>query len=362
MSDTAQNQIAELKVSGHTMALDPGLYCVFGAPGSVAPAAETGLPTVRISASPGYSAGAVEVVGLNVGGWVGPDSATLVRVAGARSNVLVTVYQAKDTKAEAPQLQVVRISGPAEPAPAAPKVEAATAAGPAASRAVLQQATKGQQEISVIAHIYGRGDVGGQVGAWMGEPGSKRWVEGFGIAPVGSIPASDIEYQAVLGRGWLSPWSQGGQFCGSRSMSLPILGLRVRLRGVSAETHEISLSASFIDGTQVGPVSDGEPCEATSLAALEAFQVVIQPRGAARAVHPASKAPVVASKAKQVPQPAAKGRAAKPATPKPTPAKVAPAKPVGKTKAAVPAKAAGKPAAPKPTARAIRAPAPARRR
>jgi hypothetical protein len=31
----------------------------------------------------------------------------------------------------------------------------------------------------------------------------------------------DIEYQAVLGRGWLSPWIEGGKFCGSRGMALP---------------------------------------------------------------------------------------------------------------------------------------------
>ena len=59
---------------------------------------------------------------------------------------------------------------------------------------------------------------------------------GSRLRPVGGIPADDIEYQAVLGRGWMSPWVEGGQFCGSRGMALPILGLRVRLRGASAAT------------------------------------------------------------------------------------------------------------------------------
>ena len=76
----------------------------------------------------------------------------------------------------------------------------------------------------MLAHVQGQGDVGGQLGAWIGERGSKRWIEGFAIAPAGGIPADDIEYQAVLGRGWLSPWVEGGQFCGSRGMALPILG------------------------------------------------------------------------------------------------------------------------------------------
>ena len=92
------------------------------------------------------------------------------------------------------------------------------------------------------------------------------------------MPA-DIEYQAVLGRGWLSPWIEGGKFCGSRGMALPLLGLKVRLKGGAAKTHECSYSATFVDGSSVGPVPAGETCEAESLAALEAFQVVIRRRG-----------------------------------------------------------------------------------
>ena len=315
---TTQSQIAELKVSGHTMALDPGLYCVFSAPGSVAPAADTGLPTVRISAAPGAATGRVEVVGLHPGGYIGPDSATLVRVAEARSAVLVTVYQAKNTRAEAPQIQVVRISGDTQvvpPAAAAAMTGDAAVTGEAAVGLLAPARTP--REVHVVAHIYGRGDVGGEIGAWMGEPGSKRWIEGFAVAPAGEVPAADVEYQAVLGRGWLSPWSEGGQFCGSRSMALPILGLRVRLRGASAGTHRVVLSATFVDGSKVGPVGDGEPCEAASLAALEAFHLQFEPIGAATAaakaggrqgwakVAPAAEAPAVAQPA------AAKGRAAK---------------------------------------------------
>ena len=315
---TTQSQIAELKVSGHTMALDPGLYCVFSAPGSVAPAVDTGLPTVRISAAPGAATGRVEVVGLHPGGYIGPDSATLVRVAEARSAVLVTVYQAKNTRAEAPQIQVVRISGDTQavpPAAAAAMTGDAAVTGEAAVGLLAPARTP--REVHVVAHIYGRGDVGGEIGAWMGEPGSKRWIEGFAVAPAGEVPAADVEYQAVLGRGWLSPWSEGGQFCGSRSMALPILGLRVRLRGASAGTHRVALSATFVDGSKVGPVGDGEPCEAASLAALEAFHLSFEPIGATTAAAkaggrqgrvkaaPAEEAPIVA-------QPAAtRGRGAK---------------------------------------------------
>jgi hypothetical protein len=66
-------------------------------------------------------------------------------------------------------------------------------------------------------------------------------------------------------------------------MSLPILGLRVRLRGASAQTHSLTVSATFVDGAVIGPVSDGQACEAPSLAALEAFQVTLEEKRAAAA-------------------------------------------------------------------------------
>ena len=51
---------------------------------------------------------------------------------------------------------------------------------------------------------------------------------------------------------WLSPWVEGGKFCGSRGMALPLLGLSVRLKGTAAKAFECSYSATFVDGSAVG--------------------------------------------------------------------------------------------------------------
>ena len=118
-----------------------------------------------------------------------------------------------------------------------------------------------------MAHIQRMGDVGCKLGEWLGVKGSRQWVEGFGMAPANGIALEDIEYQAVLGRNWLSPWVEGGKFCGSRGMALPLLGLKVRLKGAAAKAFECSYSATFVDGSAVGPVNGGETCEAESLAA-----------------------------------------------------------------------------------------------
>ncbi len=271
------NPITELKVSAHLMTMEDGLFCVFNTPGSAPPDAATGLPGVRITAAPGHGGfpGQVGISGFNAEGWLGVDAgATLVRITGGPAQVLVTIYQSADGIHDAPKLQVIRLSDQ----PAAQEVET-----PEPAEEALPAQPDAGHPFEVAAHIYGRGDVAGRLGEWMGEPGSKRWVEGFGLAPGSGIGLADIEYQAVLGRGWLSPWAEGGQFCGSRGMSLPILGLRVRLRGAAAAAYTVLVSATFVDGTQVGPVADGGAVEAPSLSPLEAFQVTLQPAGAAGA-------------------------------------------------------------------------------
>jgi hypothetical protein len=269
---TAQNRVAELKVSGHLMTLDTGVFCVFQAPGGPHANDRSGLPGVRISLPPG-PAGRPEAVSISTfrdDGWMnGNDTAALVRVAEGPAQVLVTVYQAPAAPPEAaPRLQVMRLGANG----GAPQVAGGAAAPDAMALA----------DADVTAHVQRAGDTPGKIGEWVGTRGSRQWIEGFSLTPRDGVKAADIEYQAVLGRGWLSPWIEGSKFCGSRGMALPLLGLKIRLKGSVAKTHVCNYSATFVDGSAVGPVAGGETCEAESLAALEAFQVVIRRRGNAK--------------------------------------------------------------------------------
>lgn len=268
---TAGSRVAELQVTAHLMTLEAGLFCVFQAPGGPPPDPVTSLPGVRITLAPG-AAGRPEAVSVSTfreDGWLN-GTAALVRVANGSAQILVTIYQDKGQDA-APRLQVLRLSG--EP-------NAALAPGerplPAAERAAAPAPVGPTPE--VMAHVQRMGDVTCDLGDWIGTRGSGQWMEGFGIAPNKSIAVSDIEYQAVLGRNWLSPWVEGGKYCGSRGMALPLLGLKVRLKGEAAKAFECGYSGTFVDGSATGPVEGGEVCEAESLAALEAFQIVIRPR------------------------------------------------------------------------------------
>ncbi len=278
-----QRQITELKVSGHLMTLETGVFCIFQPPGAPR-AGEHGLPGVRVSLPPMplTRPGAVQISTFREDGWLpGGEGAALVRVAEGPAQVLVTVYQAPGAGADAaPRLQVLRLSAEVPAAPPRP-----SAAAPAA-------------DADLVAHIQRTGDVGAKLGEWMGVRGSRLWIEGFAIAPtvtIAGLPAAEaIEYQGLLGRDWLSPWVDGGKFCGSRGMALPLLGLRARLKGAAASTQQCRVIATFGDGTLVGPVDEDIVCQAESLAPLEAFRIEIAPRGAGT-TRPASSAGGVSS-------------------------------------------------------------------
>jgi Clostridial hydrophobic W len=274
----AAGRVAELRVSGNLMTLDTGLFCVFPVPGSPPPDPATGLPGVRVSLAPGVSArtDSVHISTFREDGWL-DGTAALVRVTEGPAQVLVTIYQNPlQSRDAAPRLQVMRLDGPT-PAPAPAARPPAPQARPVVADAPEPEAT---------AHVQSTGDVGG----WIGTRGSRLWIEGFGISPHSLIAPADIEYQAVLGRGWLSPWVEGGKFCGSRGMALPLLGLKLRLRGEAANQYECTYSATFVDGSSAGPVPAGESCEAESLAALEAFQIEFHPQANQKAE--AVKAPL----------------------------------------------------------------------
>jgi hypothetical protein len=258
-SNVAADIIQELKVTGHLMALPAGLFCIINQPhANVGP---TGLPGVRISPPP---AGGqfVEISAFRPDGWLSANGdAALVRVHKGPAQLLVTIYQQPSQPDAAPKLQVRQLLGVDDmPAPAP---------GPAAAP---------REKIDIMAHIQTRGDVGVKFGHWLGEQGSQNWIEGFAIAAPEGTNVADLAYQAVLGRGWLSPWVEAGQYCGSRGMALPLLGLRVRLTGDAAEQFDLTVAASFIDGTKAGPVGQDETCESVSLAPLEAMLITLTPK------------------------------------------------------------------------------------
>ena len=292
MSEPASKPITELKVTAHLMRLETGVFCIVQTPGARHDSDASGLPGVRVTLPPNAPDG-VSIASFRPDGWLsGPTDAAIVRVGEPSAHLLVTIYQNLASTDPAPRLQVIRLNEDAAAASGQPRV--------AAPAGAVQAAAAPRRRPEVVAHQQVKGDVGSMLGDWIGDRGSKRWLEGFMIVPNTGLAPADIEYQAVLGRGWLSPWSEGGNLCGSRGMSLPILGLRVRLKGEAAEANSITYEATFVDGSSAEATTGGEPCEASSLSPLEAFRILIKPRAAAVESTPAPARPARAQPPKTV--------------------------------------------------------------
>ncbi|APH58489.1 PAT1 family protein [Granulibacter bethesdensis] len=329
--NTASRIMSEIQVSAHVMKLDPGLFCFVQTPSPNRPLDNSGLPAIRVSLPPGHEhrPHAISVTSFREDGWLyGPADAALVRVMQPQAQVLVTIYQQPGQQDSAPRLQVLRLADgvPFGGVPSAPPLQPGFMQPGAVPppgvmpqvgvppmpppQGVPQGIPQGMQQGAphgpaqsfepvrtqsgaipdIIAHIRMQGDVGDQLGEWIGERGSTRWIEGFMIMPQGLIDPKDIEYQGVLGRGWLSPWMEGGQLCGSRGMALPLLGLKARLRNRAAEAFDLSYEGSFVDGTAIGPLAGGETLEATNMAPLEAFRIILRPKAKATVPKSAPKA------------------------------------------------------------------------
>jgi hypothetical protein len=129
----------------------------------------------------------------------------------------------------------------------------------------------------ILVHIRNIGDFEGASGSWIGTQDSDHWIEGFSIMPRVGFAPDDIEYQGILRPGQPQTWVTGGLFSGSRGLSMPLLGLCVRLRNAAAGIYQCVYSAAFVDGSKVGPVTGGEVCQSPRLAPLCAFRITITP-------------------------------------------------------------------------------------
>jgi Glycosyl transferase family 2 len=119
-----------------------------------------------------------------------------------------------------------------------------------------------------MAHLQCRGDVWFPPERWIGEPGTRRWIE---AVMMGNDP---VEYSAILNGGGFTQWHKPGDLCGTRGRSEPLKGIRLRSDSASIHTHMLSLEATFIDGSAVGPINGVEvTCRSPTGAPLEAFRI-----------------------------------------------------------------------------------------
>ena len=237
---------AELTVTSRVMAFAPGLY-VLKVRGGGAPAlAPMMRPFVQLSEAPGNPQEAeVEMMSALAGHTLSHTGDTLVvKVTGAPARLLLTSFRPADQPHNALALEVQRLDGDVGP----------MAGGPASTP--IQRVLP----LEVMVHVQSRGDLRFAESAWAGCGGQQLWIEAFAVLPSETLSAQDIEYKALTANGWETPWVQGGDVCGSRGHSIPLLGFALRLRGAAAERYECLCEASFFSGSRVGPLQGGALC------------------------------------------------------------------------------------------------------
>lgn len=137
---------------------------------------------------------------------------------------------------------------------------------------------------NMLAHISMRGDVVGDSGAWLGEPGRGLAIEAILLAPAGSGPPQHspaMESQLIYPHGLRTPWTPGGKACGSAGFGLGSIGVRFRLSAETAAFFDCRYDISFADGTRQEDVPGATIALSPSGAAVEAIRLHVVPRPAA---------------------------------------------------------------------------------
>ena len=266
----ANSAVETAEVAAHTLLLRKGTYCIYVV-AVTSGLTDAQLPGLGVSAAPGEQDNTLELARLSGEPWLRRvGDALLLRVHAPQIRLLLTSYNtARAVGATPPKIEIQRLDTP-------PQVAAAVAA-PVENRAA-----------DVIVHVRNRGDIRGQFGSWVGDLEGSRWIEGFTIAPPTTVEVPDLQYQAVLGKGWTSPWVAAGEYCGTRGLQIPIQGLRLRIGDDGRkEASVLAVSLRYADGSMQEALPVGALCALDPLQPVIALRVDIvaatEPKAGGRA-------------------------------------------------------------------------------
>jgi hypothetical protein len=305
-----------LSASVQVLPLPAGLYLFSVTSASRTPPNAMGqlsLPAVNVALGPGVKSDDVEfVAGPNThGAWLfAPGDLLIAKVKSAGGATLI-LTSVRGPGGEVLSIKVERLDTRADVI-----AEARAAKGELADRA-RSPSYDGPRKISRIAdaanavvsavsaempvpmqigaHIRAHGDMTFSDVPWAGRVAPGLWIESFCMRPLERFSAHDIEYKGLTGSGFETPWLSDEKMCGTKGMSVPLVGFAVRLKPSPATAlYDCEYSGYFQSGATVGPQRNGAPCR-SSVAndALEGIQVRIVKRAlksaAARTANPVAK-------------------------------------------------------------------------
>jgi GT2 family glycosyltransferase len=297
-----------LSASIQVLPLPAGLYLFSVTAATRSPERNSGnlsLPAMHVSLGPGTRSEHVEFLygpGAE-GAWLFATGDVLVaKVSGAAATLVLTSVRASNgdvlsiaverlesRSVSAPSAPSERIPNPPMEAPAAVAHESAAVAHESHAEASAERPSKPADSptadaltvpLQIKTHIRTRGDMTFTDAPWAGRVAPGLWIESFSIQPLKHMTAQDIEYKGLTGTGFETPWLSADQNCGTKGISVPLVGFAMRLKpGPVTSAYECEYFGYYRSGVTVGPLGNGSPCR--SMVAndpLEGIQIRIVKR------------------------------------------------------------------------------------
>ncbi len=194
------------------------------------------------------------LVRVSVDGAAANDDAVIILHPDARDAVLSGPGTALAVKAMAPARLLVEVTAQnaGGSTAATVKVEAlnpgeTTAAGVEAREPPTAELPD-LDDLRILAHIAGQGDVVARRDEWLAGPSAPSRVEGLEIDWPRKPAGLDIRYAVKFARpqGALSQMTEIGKFAGTRGRALPVTGIVFELSGDQAADYALSVEALFL--------------------------------------------------------------------------------------------------------------------
>ncbi len=307
-----------LAASVQVLPLPVGLYLFSVRPSDPPGASASGrlrLPAMQVGLGPGVPPDQVEFMagpGTQAAWLITPTDLLVVKVNGVGATLILNSVRAPEGRTLS--IKVERLDGrtgsvaraPSTPDEETPRDAVPTAATFAGADVDLPLA------VQIGAHICTRGDMNFTNVPWAGRIAPGLWIESFTVRPLERFEPKDVEYKALTGSGFETPWVSDGAPCGTRGMGVPLVAFALRFKGTAAAGFDCEYSGYFQSGVTVGPLRNGAPCRSTvANDPLEGIQVRLVKRSTAGGSHPATAgkrpAAVAASRTRAVHRHAGRG-------------------------------------------------------
>ncbi len=239
--------------------LPQGIFMFSVAANSAPPALGAGglkLPSIHVALGPDVVAGQVELMaGAEThGNWLyTPGNILIAKVSAAGATLVLT-----SVRSHAGNPLSIKIERMDAPPSAAVESEQ--------SKLIpIQDPKRDGLRVRVNAHIRTRGDLSFVDTLWAGRVEPGLWMEAFSVLPLEQLGDDEIEYKGLTASGFETPWLSGGASCGTRGMSVPLVGFAIRPKHGSnaASNYDCEYSGLFQSGSVVGPLRNGTPCRST---------------------------------------------------------------------------------------------------